>query len=76
MTRLKEHIECDACGKLIDPYKDTHYVSTSEDVLCEECGDDVLSIHEYTQYDDYPYIDESSGDWDGPRYISAQWRRI
>jgi len=72
MSKMKYMMECVGCGKLID-FNDEYYESNSGEVLCLECGEEVLYIHDFTQYDEYPLIDGEDG-FDGGRYLGSQWR--
>ena len=76
MCKMKDYVVCENCSEYINIYNDVHYVSTKDEILCEDCGDSFLAIHDFTQYDDYPFIDEETGDWDGSQWIGSQWRKI
>lgn len=72
MSKMKNMMECVGCGKLID-FNDEYYESTNGEVLCSECGEEVLYVHDFTQYDEYPLIDGEEG-FDGGQYLGSQWR--
>ena len=59
---------CTCCNKLILT-GDTFYVS-DDDILCEECGDDQLSLHDLTE----GYIRGDEG-FDGGMYEGVQYKK-
>lgn len=71
MGKMKYMLECAGCNKLID--FNGYYESSSGEVLCSECGEETLFIHDFTQYDEYPLIDGEEG-FNGGRYLGSQWR--
>lgn len=71
MAKMKNMLECVGCNKLID--FNGYYESSSGEVLCFECGEEVLYIHDFTQYDEYPLID-GEDEFDGGRYLGSQWK--
>ena len=70
---FKEKVYCERCGREIP--EDEGFVSDDGTCLCEFCGDELLTIHDYTQYDDYPYIVEDAGDWDGSQFCGPVYKR-
>ena len=71
MSKMKYMMECVGCGKPVD--FNEYYESNNGEVLCLECGEEVLYIHDFTQYDEYPLIDGEDR-FDGGRYLGSQWR--
>lgn len=69
----KEKLYCYGCGKEIKVGEEYFEHYNGED-LCEECGED-LYIHDFTENDDYPYID-GEGDWDGGMYEGECYRKV
>ena len=70
MTELNT---CDCCGRDIHIDEEC-FENNNGGYLCEGCGDD-LYIDDYTQYDDYPYIDGEDS-WDGGQYEGDQYRKV
>ena len=62
---------CIYCGSTIHG---DHFESSSGDHICEACGKEFY-IHDYTQYDDYPYID-GEGTWDGGMWEGESYKRV
>lgn len=63
---------CDMCGAEIQDCEG--FIGTDGSTICEECGDEYLDIHDWTQHDEYPYID-GEGTWDGSMYEGEQFKR-
>lgn len=63
---------CDGCGER-HLFYENYYESINEEYLCEKCGQDILFVHDLTQYDDYPLIDREES-FDGGAYEGTQWR--
>jgi len=59
---------CACCEKIIE-VGDTFYES-DDDILCEECGDDQLSLHDLTE----GYIRGDEG-WDGGMYLGMEYKK-
>jgi len=66
-----EKLYCDICGQ---PIKGEHFESCFGEHICEECGEDFY-IHDYTQYDEYPYID-GEGSWDGGAWEGECYKKV
>ena len=66
-------VKCYGCGKDIK-HGDIYFESYSGEHLCEECGEDFYE-HEFTENDDYPYIDDE-GTWDGGMWEGESYRKV
>ena len=71
--KKEEKMLCYACGREILQGEE-YFESYSGDFICEECGED-LYIHDFTENDDYPYID-GEGDWDGGMWEGESYRKV
>jgi hypothetical protein len=69
----KEKMLCYGCGREILQGEE-YFESYSGEHICEACGKDFY-IHDYTQYDDYPYID-GEGTWDGSMWEGESYKRV
>ncbi|NCB03732.1 MAG: hypothetical protein EOM67_16490 [Spirochaetia bacterium] len=69
--KMIKKLYCEICGQ---PITEDHFESSNGDHICEECGEDFY-IHDFTQYDEYPYID-GEGSWDGSMYEGDAYKRV
>ena len=64
---------CERCGVEVS-YLDG-YEEKDGTVLCDECGDEVLSYDDTQCCEGYPYIYEDAGEWDGSEFIGPVYKR-
>ena len=71
--KKEEKMLCYACGREILQGEE-YFESYSGDFICEECGEDFYE-HEFTENEDYPYIDDE-GTWDGGMWEGESYRKV
>lgn len=73
-TKISLDIKCWACDDQVYLEDGHFYRSLGGEVLCAKCGDGALHIHNWTQHDDYPYIEVD--DFDGASYNGDPYKKM
>lgn len=76
MKNTKEKIGkiyCDYCGENALE-KDSYYQAADGTIMCQVCGQEHLFIHNFTQYDEYPFIEHN--EFNGGEYQGLPFKRI
>lgn len=73
-TKINNNLVCDYCDNNILQEDEIFYESADGTLMCSLCGSEYLYIHNYTQYDEYPYIE--SNEFDGGQYVGLPFRRV
>ena len=73
IKKEKNSIACWSCDAHIE-MDDLYFESSGGDILCEKCGDEHLFIHDFTLYDDYPYVEHE--DFDGSKYQGDPYKVV
>lgn len=73
-TKIKNSLVCDFCDSDILIEDHLFYESADGTLMCITCGSEHLYIHDYTQHDEYPYVE--SNEFDGGQYVGLPFRKV